>query len=109
MHEDFPDLMKYGLFNCLSVINPKLKVKITTDINNIPEIGRKPKIKQIIFHNPAVVVVLDNGTKIVSKAHKEEFDKEKGLLMCLAKLHGITHLELQRMIKNGVDFNKKEN
>lgn len=106
---DYNNLMKYGLFNCLSVIDPKLKVKVTADINNIPEIGRKPKIKQIIFNNPAVVVILDNGTKIVSKAHKEEFDKEKGLLMCLAKMNGITHLELQRMIKKGVDFNKKEN
>lgn len=40
-----------------------------------------------------------NGKKYISKAHEEEFDEEKGLLMCLAKANGISHLELQRMIK----------
>ena len=40
-----------------------------------------------------------NGKKYVSKAHDEAFDEEKGLLMCLAKANGISHLELKRIIK----------
>ena len=106
MHEDNKDLLGYTINAYLRATKP---LAVAVSLNNVPEIKRDPKIKQIIFNNPAVVLILDNGKKIVSKAHKEEFDKEKGLLMCLAKLHGITHLELQRMIKNGVDFNKKEN
>ena len=53
---------------------------------------------KVIFNNPATILFI-NGKKYVSKVHEEEFDEEKGLLMCLAKANGISHLELQRMIK----------
>lgn len=55
----------------------------------------KPKV---IFNDPATILFM-NGKKYVSKAHDEPFDEEKGLLMCLAKAQGISHLELKRMIK----------
>lgn len=48
---------------------------------------------KIIFNNPATILFV-NGKKYISKAHDEEFDKEKGLLMCLAKANGVTHLQL---------------
>ena len=54
---------------------------------------------KVIFNPPATILYID-GRKYVSKAHNEEFDEEKGLLMCLAKANGITHLQLKRMIKN---------
>lgn len=66
----------------------------------------KPK-DQIIINPPAVILIKD-GKKYVSKAHEEEFDEEKGLLMCLAKAQGITHLELKRMLKNAKRPEKKE-
>lgn len=56
----------------------------------------KPKV---IFNPPATILYY-KGNKYVSKVHEEEFDEEKGLLMCLAKANGISHLELKRMIKN---------
>lgn len=53
---------------------------------------------KVIFNDPATILFM-NGKKYVSKAHNEPFDEEKGLLMCLAKAQGISHLELKRMIK----------
>lgn len=53
---------------------------------------------EVIFNPPATILFM-NGKKYVSKAHNEAFDEEKGLLMCLAKANGITHLQLKKMIK----------
>lgn len=60
--------------------------------------GRKTANDEVIFNPPATILYID-GRKYVSKAHNEEFDEEKGLLMCLAKANGITHLQLKRMLK----------
>ena len=62
---------------------------------------------KVIF-NPPATILIKNGKKYVSKAHEEKFDEEKGLLMCLAKANGITHLELKRMIKNAKRPKKKD-
>lgn len=70
------------------------------------EVFGEPKYK-VIFNAPATILFVD-GKKYVSKAHDEPFDKEKGLLMCLAKANGISHLDLQRMIKNATVQEKKE-
>lgn len=64
------------------------------------------KEMKIIINEPAVVLI-KNGKKYVSKAHNEEFDAEKGLLMCLAKSNGISHLDLKRMLKSAAVQNKK--
>lgn len=62
---------------------------------------------KVIFNDPATILFI-NGNKYVSKVHNEPFDEEKGLLMCLAKANGISHLELQRMIKNAKRPTKKQ-
>ena len=54
--------------------------------------------QKVIFNNPATIYI-NGDKKYISKAHDEPFDEEKGLLMCLAKAQGISHLELKRMIK----------
>lgn len=64
-------------------------------------------VKDGVIFNPPATILIKNGKKYVSKAHDEEFDEEKGLLMCLAKASGITHLELKRMIKNAKRYDKK--
>lgn len=65
------------------------------------------KEMKIIINEPAVVLI-KNGKKYVSKAHDEEFDAEKGLLMCLAKANGVTHLDLKRMLKKATYQSKGE-
>ena len=54
---------------------------------------------KLIFNDPATILFV-NGKKYVAKAHDEEFDCEKGALVCLMKSFGISHLDLKRMIKN---------
>ena len=44
-----------------------------------------PKIKQVIFNNPATIVFWTDDTKTIVKAVNEKFDPEKGLAMAIAK------------------------
>lgn len=48
-----------------------------------------PKIKRVIFNDPATIVLWEDGTKTVVKKQKDDarkkFDKEKGLAMAIAK------------------------
>lgn len=80
-------------------------------------VDKAAKIKahemEVIFNPPATILYV-GGNRYVSKAYGEDFDEEKGLLMCLAKAAGITNLELKRMIKKAKrpdkkSKNKKEN
>lgn len=66
----------------------------------------KKEETKVIFNPPATILYM-NGKKYVSKAHEEDFNEEKGLLMCIAKANGISHLELKRMIKNAKRPDKK--
>ena len=46
----------------------------------------KFEIKDVIFNNPATIVLWADGTKTVVKCQgKDKFDPEKGLAMCFAK------------------------
>lgn len=44
-----------------------------------------PGIKKVLFNTPATIILWNDGTKTVSKCHNEEFDKEKGFAMAVAK------------------------
>lgn len=46
---------------------------------------RKPKIKRVLFHNPATIVFWRDGTKTVVKCDGEKYDPEKGLAMAISK------------------------
>lgn len=68
---------------------------------------------EVILNDPAVILFVNEvdpyrQSKYVSKAHNEPFDPEKGLLMCLAKANGISHLDLKRILKNAKDQKKTE-
>lgn len=69
--------------------------------------GINHKTAKVIFNNPATILLIGKN-KYVSKAHDEPFDPEKGLLMCLAKANGISHLDLKRMIKNAKVQSKRK-
>ena len=43
------------------------------------------KIKNVIFNNPATIVLWADGTKTVVKCEHEDFDPEKGLAMAIVK------------------------
>ena len=44
-----------------------------------------PLIKKVIFNDPATIVLWSDNTKTVVKCENEEYDKEKGLAMAIAK------------------------
>lgn len=45
-----------------------------------------PKIKKVIFNNPATIVLWNDGTKTVVKCRKgDSYDQEKGLAMAISK------------------------
>lgn len=84
------------------------KAIVTNIIKTFDRLKKEGDFKEmkIIINEPAVVLI-KNGKKYVSKAHNEEFDAEKGLLMCLAKSNGISHLDLKRMLKSAT-YQSKE-
>lgn len=73
------------------------KLKSFRECNNLKEANKvfikgqllnpvwAARIKNVIFSDPATIVVWDDGTKTVVKAENEQFDPEKGLAMCIAK------------------------
>lgn len=44
-----------------------------------------PKIKKVIFNDPATIIYWNDETKTVVKAEGETFDPEKGMAMAIAK------------------------
>ena len=44
-----------------------------------------PEIKQVIFNNPATIIMWKDGAKTIVKTHNEEFDFEKGFAMAYLK------------------------
>ena len=57
---------------------------------------------KVVFNNPYTILYID-GKKVVSKVVDEPFDKEKGLLMCIAKAYGITNSLLQKLVDKAYD------
>ena len=70
----------------------KQDIKVTEDLNDFCDdycpggAYGVPKIKDVIFHDPATIVFWKDGTKTVVKKQKgDKYDKEKGLALCIAK------------------------
>ena len=73
-HDNFLDVMRY--------INADIESTIQFN-----ELLNRPKIKNVIFHDPATIVYWTDGTRTVVKCDddEKEFDHEKGLAMAIAK------------------------
>ncbi|MGN0804383.1 MAG: hypothetical protein ACI4MS_03265 [Candidatus Coproplasma sp.] len=93
-----------AIFNTTSAEINQLRYKFGCDFDAIPStrlqahLAKNMEMK-VIFNPPATILIVGDK-KFVSKVHNEEFDEEKGLLMCLAKANGITHLKLKRILKH---------
>lgn len=57
----------------------------------------------VLISNQATILFDENGEKYVSKCSNEEFDLEKGIMMCLCKKHGYTYEDIRRLLDN-VEF-----
>ena len=69
-----------------------------------------PRIKKVIFNDPATIVFWKDGTKTVVKSYKDEFDPEKGLAMAITKKalgnHGNYYNEIRKYVKSYYDKHK---
>lgn len=75
--------MKNAIEYIGEVPKSEIKVKTVTVEKKVPVL---PEIKQVIFNDPATVVVWSDDVKTVVKCQKgDTFDKEKGLAMAICK------------------------
>lgn len=51
----------------------------------IKSVKEKVKIENVIFNDPCTIVFWSDGDKTIVKCNGEDFDKEKGLAMAIAK------------------------
>lgn len=58
---------------------------INNKLKEIMEEMNLPKIKKVIFNNPATIVFWADESKTIVKCENEEFDPEKGLSMAISK------------------------
>lgn len=69
--------------------NNNMEVMITTSKTDWDAVINKhlyfPRIREVIFNDPATIVFWEDGTKTVVKANDEIFDPEKGLAMAISK------------------------
>lgn len=81
-------------------------MKIT--VGNVPSTWRAvANIKEVIFNDPATIVYWEDGTKTVVKAHDDEFSKEHGLAMAIArKYFNGNRGSFKRTVEEAKDFSK---
>lgn len=80
-------LLKNYIDTDIKVTNEFAKEAAKRYLNSI--YGKKPilmpRIKNVIFNDPATIVFWSDNTKTVVKAQDEPFDPEKGLAMAICK------------------------
>lgn len=57
------------------------------------------EIEKIIVNGTCTIMFFKDGRKITANVHDEEFDAEKGILMCIVKAHGITHSSIRKLME----------
>ena len=79
--------MHFALRNTTEPVSKKVSYRSYYDQNRNKIDKSKPgwAIKQVIFSDPATIVLWHDGTKTVVKCENEAYDPEKGLAMALAK------------------------
>lgn len=71
--------------------------------------GIEKCISKVIFEKEYCIIVDNFGNRYISKPEKgEKYDKEKGLLVALAKYNGFTTTRVQDLIKSAVVKNGKK-
>lgn len=66
---------------------PRISLEVPSfRLCNNPTCEKKVGIFQVIFNAPATIVIWDDGTKTVVKCQPgDEYSRETGLAMCIAK------------------------
>lgn len=62
---------------------------------------KKIEEEKIIFKGNKTTLKTENGKKIISKcSENDKFDKEKGVLMCIAKKAGYEYQDIKNLVEN---------
>lgn len=69
-----------------------IRIQTSDEISKNYTLIEMPKIKKVLYKNPATIVFWNDGSKTVVKCHREDiYDPEKGLAMAiLKKINGNT-------------------
>lgn len=111
--DDLFDSLRYAMENAVTKqildTTPRCFPLGTLKVNGALRFDTVDKIRgmRVIFNDPTTILIV-NDKKYIAKAHDEEFDEEKGLLMCLAKANGYTHANLKALLKNAQHQTKKK-
>jgi hypothetical protein len=73
-----------------------------------PSTKHLPEIKQVIFNNPATIIMWKDGTKTVVKASNDEFSEEFGFAMAYLKKVFGGRSQYMKHVKNASRQEKKE-
>lgn len=66
-----------------------------------------PNIERIVVNGTCTIMFYEDGRKITSNVHDEEFDAEKGIMMCIVKGRGVTHSSIRKLMKACDGHNEK--
>ena len=79
----------------------KKDLSITRSISNVvSDKPKKPTINQVIFNNPATIILWTDNTKTIVKCQEgDDYDMEKGFVMAY----------LKKLLGNDNTFNKEIN
>lgn len=111
--DDLFDSLRYAMENAVTKqildTTPRCIPLGTLKVNGTLRFDATDKIRgmRVIFNNPTTILIVGDK-KYIAKAHDEEFDEEKGLLMCLAKASGYTHANLKALLKGAQRQTKKQ-
>ena len=61
---------------------------------------RPAQIKRVVFEGKTTVLITDKGKYIATCEKGDKFDREKGLLVCLAKANGYSTSDILELLEN---------
>lgn len=83
------------------------RLSVQQMFNKIDEVLSSMQAKDKVIFNPPATILYKDGKKYVSKCDSaDDFDEEKGLMLCLLKSHGYTYTDIERLLKSAKRFNK---
>lgn len=63
-------------------------------------INPRVKINRVVFEGKTTVLITDKGKYIATCEKGDKFDREKGLLVCLAKANGYSTSDILELLEN---------
>lgn len=67
---------------------------------NVATDSPKNKINRVVFEGKTTVLITDKGKYIATCEKGDKFDREKGLLVCLAKANGYSTSDILELLEN---------